>query len=570
MKINDVEKITGLTQKAIRLYESKGLISVTRDSNGYRNYSERNVEELKNIKLFRSVGISISDIKLFLFGVVSIDELIDKRKLEILNESGKNSEKYRICESILTKSVTDSFDIETFTENEVVREKPRGRVAVGIDIGTTTISAVAYDIDNKEQIEAYTLPHKSYVSVSDFSEQSVSIIMEKTQKLLAHILNSYKDVVSIGLSGQMHGITYIDANANSISNLINWQDKRADKTLANGKTICEEIFDITGEHISTGYGIATHYYNLKNNLVPNGAVGFCSIMDYFGMKICGLKKPLTHTSVASSFGMFDVQNNRFMTDKLSLLGIEKKFLPDVTEKSIIIGKCNGIPVSVAIGDNQASFLGSVSQNSDTMLVNIGTGAQISSVSDYFETSGDVELRPFIEGKYLLCGSTLCGGYAYSMLEEFFKSYTVSLGMPENSQYKIMNKLATTAYEKGEEGLLVDVSFFGKRSNPSARGSIKMIDRENFTPSSLIIGVLKGICNEIYELGENFPKKATHIVASGGAVRNISVLKMLIADRFGASVSLNPTKEESATGVALFSSFVTKNINYNNGFSKYIR
>jgi sugar (pentulose or hexulose) kinase len=83
-------------------------------------------------------------------------------------------------------------------------------------------------------------------------------------------------------------------------------------------------------------------------------------------------------------------------------------------------------------------------------------------------------------------------------------------------------------------------------------------------------VLKGICNEIYELGENFPKKATHIVASGGAVRNISVLKMLIADRFGASVSLNPTKEESATGVALFSSFVTKNINYNNGFSKYIR
>ena len=57
MKINDVEKLTGLTAKAIRLYESKGLISVPREENGYRNYGERDIEELKKIKLFRSVGI---------------------------------------------------------------------------------------------------------------------------------------------------------------------------------------------------------------------------------------------------------------------------------------------------------------------------------------------------------------------------------------------------------------------------------------------------------------------------------------------------------------------------------
>ena len=52
MKINDVEKLTGLTQKAIRLYESKGLIQISRSENGYRNYSQENVNTLKTIKLF--------------------------------------------------------------------------------------------------------------------------------------------------------------------------------------------------------------------------------------------------------------------------------------------------------------------------------------------------------------------------------------------------------------------------------------------------------------------------------------------------------------------------------------
>ena len=51
MKINDVERITGLTQKAIRLYESKGLVNISRDENGYRNYSDEDIEDLKKIML---------------------------------------------------------------------------------------------------------------------------------------------------------------------------------------------------------------------------------------------------------------------------------------------------------------------------------------------------------------------------------------------------------------------------------------------------------------------------------------------------------------------------------------
>ena len=571
MKINDVEKITGLTAKAIRLYESKGLLFVSREENGYRNYSDGDVEALKKIKLLRGIGVSISDIKLYLFGVISIEELIDKRKSEILKESGKNSEKYRICQSILNKDIGNPYESNfDFTESESIVCKGCGTVCVGIDIGTTTISAAVYDLDNKEQKEAYTLSHNSYTKTGSYSEQSVSVIMEKSQKLLYHILNTYKSVVSIGISGQMHGIVYIDKNGNAVSDLINWQDKRADLVLENGKNVCQIIKDITGEEISTGYGIATHYYNMKNGLVPKDAVSFCSIMDLFGMSLCKNKKPVTHSSVAASFGLFDVKSNCFKKDKLSLLGIDEGSLPCVTGESTIIGYCNKIPVSVPLGDNQASFLGSVRENKSSILVNMGTGSQISAVGDYQNVVGDIELRPFIEGKYLICGSALCGGFAYSMLEEFFRSYIVSAGIEEASQYKTMDRLAREAYERGDKGLIVDSTFCGKRSNPNLRGAVREIDRESLTPSNLILGVLKGMCNELFELYEAFPEKRTQAVASGGAVKKNEILKYLISDTFGMQTSVSALKEEASTGVALFSSFVAGRADYDNGFGKYLK
>ena len=154
----------------------------------------------------------------------------------------------------------------------------------------------------------------------------------KAEKLLYHLLKSYTSIVSIGLSGQMHGIVYINADGNQVSNLINWQDKRADQPIVNGKTTCELIRAITGEQISTGYGIATHYYNMHKALVPENAVGFCSIMDLFGMKICGLKTPVIHTSVAASFGLFDIKKASFYRIRYHCWVLTTVFCPQLSLK----------------------------------------------------------------------------------------------------------------------------------------------------------------------------------------------------------------------------------------------
>jgi len=570
MKIHHVEKMTGLTQKAIRLYESKGLLSVDRSENGYRNYSEQDLETLKTIKLLREAGIAIPDIKLYLFGVITLDEMVEKRKKEIESESGKSSSQYVSCEKLAGRIADGtSENSELFTETDTVSPGQYGALSVGIDVGTTTVSAVVYDLDHKAQIEAYCLPHHSYLRSDEYSEQSVSVLLEKAEKLLSHITESYEDIVAIGVTGQMHGIVYLDDEGNPLSPLINWQDKRADRPMADGRSACEAIRALTGETVATGYGLATHYYNQNSGLVPAGATGLCSIMDLFILRICGLSRVVTHTTLAAAYGLFDRKNGCFMADKLKTLGIDPAILPEVTAESRVVGEYRGIPVAVGVGDNQASVLGSVRDNEGSVLVNIGTGSQISMVSDYCEVSRELELRPFVEGKYLICGSALCGGFAYAMLETFFRGYAIAAGGQDEPQYKIMNELARQADEQGESGLTVDVSFCGKRWDPHCRGSVSQIGRQNFTPAALVLGTLDGMCGELYELYRLFPTEGTRIVASGGAVRKNDVLKKRLQDRFGMPIQVNTVEEEAAGGVALFAALAVGKIAYHNGFSDYI-
>lgn len=63
MTINDVSKKLGLTKRAIKLYEEKDLLSVPKDENGYRNYSQEQIRISKTIAVYRKLGIGINDIR---------------------------------------------------------------------------------------------------------------------------------------------------------------------------------------------------------------------------------------------------------------------------------------------------------------------------------------------------------------------------------------------------------------------------------------------------------------------------------------------------------------------------
>lgn len=63
MLLNEIARKVKMTKRAIKYYEEKQLLAVKKDRNGYRNYSEEDVEILKKISIYRKLGIKISDIR---------------------------------------------------------------------------------------------------------------------------------------------------------------------------------------------------------------------------------------------------------------------------------------------------------------------------------------------------------------------------------------------------------------------------------------------------------------------------------------------------------------------------
>ena len=62
VKIGEVAKQTGLAVGAIRYYESLGLLTSARGSNGYRYYPPDTVHQIQFIKKAQAIGFSLEEI----------------------------------------------------------------------------------------------------------------------------------------------------------------------------------------------------------------------------------------------------------------------------------------------------------------------------------------------------------------------------------------------------------------------------------------------------------------------------------------------------------------------------
>lgn len=364
MLISDVEAITGLSRKSIRLYEAKGLLSAKRAENSYRYFDEQTVEKLKCIAVLRRVGIPIADIQLWQSGVISAEEMFSKRIHQLKSESYARADQISLCYRLMENSDT-------------------------------------------------------------------------------------------GLWWELAGL---------------------------GKKSRDALFD------------------------------------------------------AASLGFYDLCSNRFDADALERCGAFAGILPAVTAGCEVIGSYRGIPVAVAIGDNQASFLGAVKDQERSALANFGTGSQISLVTSEIGDrpifGGEIEVRPYVDCEFLLCGSGLCGGRAYAIIERFFRAYAVACGLPDTEQYEVLNRLA----EKGVESknvLRVRTTFSGTRSDPDMRGEISGISEDNFTPEALAAGCLYGMAGELHEIYGKIggTRQIDRLVASGNAIRKNRILKKAPARGF---------------------------------------
>lgn len=98
MQIKEIETESGMTRANIRFYEAEGLLEPERGPNGYREYSEDDLEILRRIKLLRALHISLEEIKSLHTGQCSLVDVLDRHLVKLQREKTEMEQAQEICQ----------------------------------------------------------------------------------------------------------------------------------------------------------------------------------------------------------------------------------------------------------------------------------------------------------------------------------------------------------------------------------------------------------------------------------------------------------------------------------------
>lgn len=90
MQISEVSKITGLSISTLRYYDKHGLLQgVSRTNGGIRDFTEKDLDNLRMIECLKDSGMQLKNIKVFMDWCNQGDSTIDKR-LQMFEEQEEN------------------------------------------------------------------------------------------------------------------------------------------------------------------------------------------------------------------------------------------------------------------------------------------------------------------------------------------------------------------------------------------------------------------------------------------------------------------------------------------------
>lgn len=116
MRLNEVIKQVDLSKRAIKFYEEKGLLKTKRDSNGYRNYTDKDISLLKEISSYRKMGIGLSDIKKILNDKSVLKQILIEKKKEITILQNELEALEKFIENNNIEELYDSVDYKTLAD----------------------------------------------------------------------------------------------------------------------------------------------------------------------------------------------------------------------------------------------------------------------------------------------------------------------------------------------------------------------------------------------------------------------------------------------------------------------
>ncbi|MFH1085507.1 MAG: FGGY family carbohydrate kinase, partial [Chloroflexota bacterium] len=382
------------------------------------------------------------------------------------------------------------------------------------------------------------------------------------------------EVACIGVTGQQHGVALLGEDGRALGPAITWQDQRGAEPAPGGDgSVVDhlvraaggaEAFARMGCQPATGYlGVSLCWLKLLQRLPPPGSVA-CFIPDVLAARLADCA-PVVDATNGGSSALFDIVAGDWDWGLIRRLGLPPALFPPVRASGAPLGGLSralaervglapGTPVAVAVGDNQASFIGSVPRPAECLLVNVGTGAQVSAWVESYGREAELDTRAYPGGGYLLAGAGLFGGTSYALLQGLFWAVGQEMfgAADDTPLYARMTALAA-ATPPGADGLRWSPHFSGTRADPGQRGVLSGLSAANLTPGHLARALLEGVAEALWALCARMQPRVgarPWLVGAGNALRQNAVLQEAVAARFGQPLHLAPQVEEAALGAAL--------------------
>ncbi|MBE6963954.1 MAG: MerR family transcriptional regulator [Ruminococcaceae bacterium] len=102
----EIESRSGVARANIRYYEAEGLLHPAREKNGYRDYSEKDLEILEKIKLLRRLGVTIEELKALCAGKTELKPVLERRLAEVRGEQESLSRVEQVCGQLRSSGET--------------------------------------------------------------------------------------------------------------------------------------------------------------------------------------------------------------------------------------------------------------------------------------------------------------------------------------------------------------------------------------------------------------------------------------------------------------------------------
>jgi xylulokinase len=435
--------------------------------------------------------------------------------------------------------------------------------ALGIDVSTTATKALIVDdgggvVATASHEYAFSTPRPLW------SEQDPALWWEAAVHSIRDVLASSRvdprEVASIGLTGQMHGLVLLDQDGRVLRPAILWNDGRTGEEcdLIRELVGAERLIEITGNDALTGFTapkllwVKRHepdvFERVRHVLLPK---------DYLRYRLTGAFA--TDKAGAAGTLLMNLKTRDWAPEVLDALEIPAGWLPDTHEgpattgfisagASTETGLPEGIPVVAGGGDQAAGGVGVGAVREGIVSLALGTSGVVFATSDSPRIEPEGRLHAFchaVPDRWHMMGVMLS---AAGSLRWFRDSLA-----PETPFDTLLEPAKTIS--PGAQGLLFLPYLTGERTphpDPLARGAfVGLTVRHGL--SHLTRAVLEGVAfglKDGFELmrGAGLPPVAEVRVSGGGA--RSELWRQIIADVFNTPLTTVNTTEGAAYGAAL--------------------